>query len=578
MQAGQTGMSYGELNAQASALAGHLRALGAGRNVVIGVCLERSFDQVVALLAILKAGSAFLPLDPAWPAERLRQILDDAHAPVVVGRAARLDDLQGDGRAVVLPSSLDNIAASDDGIDEEIGGQDLAYVIYTSGSTGKPKGVEITHDNVLNLVAWHQDAFDVSAKDRASHLAGLAFDAAIWEVWPYLCAGACVVLAEEAVRTSPERLRDWLVEQRISIGFVPTPLAEPMMAADWPAGTSLRCMLTGGEALRRYPSPDLPFTVVNNYGPSECAVVATSGQVQRGLRAEGQPPIGMPIANVQIHLLDERGEPVPAGSTGEIWIGGAGVGRGYRGQPALTARSFVPDRFGRTPGGRLYRTGDLGRLLSDGQIAFCGRIDGQEKIRGHRIEPDEVAAVLNLHQAVAASAVVGRGPAGERRLVAYILPASGAEPTGRELRDFVAARLPDYMLPADFVRLASLPLTTSGKLDKGALPEPSPHNSLNPAVGRSPTTPTEHRIVQILSDLLHTDDVGADDHFFLMGGHSLLGTQLVMHVRSAFGVELTLRQLFKAPTVAELASVVDRLAAEKREAPSGLGQKAILTP
>ncbi|MBI0535457.1 hypothetical protein D9599_07730 [Roseomonas sp. KE2513] len=307
-------------------------------------------------------------------------------------------------------------------------------------------------------------------------------------------------------------------------------------------------------------------------------MVATSGQIQRGLRAEGQPPIGKPIANVQIHLLDERGEPVPQGSAGEIWIGGAGVGRGYRGQPALTAQSFVPDRFGRTPDGRLYRTGDLGRLLSDGQIAFCGRIDGQEKIRGHRIEPNEVAAVLNLHQAVAASAVVGHGPAGERRLVAYILPASGMEPTGRELRDFLAARLPDYMLPTDFVRLDSLPLTTSGKLDRGALPEPSMHNSLNPMVSRPPTTPTECRLARILSDLLHMDDIGADDHFFLMGGHSLLGTQLVMHVRSAFGVELTLRQLFKAPTVAELALVVDQLVTQKREAPSGASQKVAVTP
>ncbi|MBI0538335.1 non-ribosomal peptide synthetase, partial [Roseomonas sp. KE2513] len=244
-------MSYRELYARASALAGHLRSLGARRDAVIGVCLERSFDQVVALLAVLKAGSAFLPLDPAWPAERLRQILVDARAPVIIGRSTRLDDLRGDGRVIVSPGSLNDLAASQDEVDEEIGGQDLAYVIYTSGSTGTPKGVEITHDNVLNLVAWHQDAFSVSAKDRASHLAGLAFDAAIWEVWPYLCAGACVVLADDAVRTSPERLRAWLVEQRISIGFVPTPLAEPMMAADWPAGTSLRCMLTGGEALRR---------------------------------------------------------------------------------------------------------------------------------------------------------------------------------------------------------------------------------------------------------------------------------------------------------------------------------------
>jgi amino acid adenylation domain-containing protein len=560
LRSGRSCLTYRELDARAGRLAGRLRSLGVGRDVPVGVCLERSFDQVTALLAVMKAGGAFLPLDPAWPDERVRELLDDAGAPVVIENPAR--GLGAGGRVVVTPDAGSGAAETRE-VAADLRGEDLAYVVYTSGSTGAPKGAEITHDNLLNLVAWHLDAFGVTAEDRASHLAGLGFDAAVWEVWPYLCVGATVVLADEGVRASPDLLRAWLVEERISVAFVPTPVAEPMLAAEWPAGTALRCLLTGGEALRRYPRPGLPFAVVNNDGPSECAVVATSGLVPPLADAEAPPAIGRPIANVQVHLLDERGDPVAPGETGEIWIGGAGVGRGYRGRPDLTAQRFVPDRFRAHPGARLYRTGDLGSLLVDGQVAFRGRVDDQEKIRGHRVEPDEIAAVLNRHPAVAASTVVGRGPAGERQLVAYVLPATDAEPSARELHDFLASRLPDYMLPAAFVRLASLPLTTSGKLDKAALPEPAADNSLDTVVSRPPSTPTERRLARIVADLLRTESVGADDHFFLMGGHSLLGTQLVLRAREAFGIDLTLRHLFEAPTVAELASVVERLVLER---------------
>ena len=560
LRSGRSCLTYRELDARAGRLAGRLRSLGVGRDVPVGVRLERSFDQVTALLAVMKAGGAFLPLDPAWPDERVRELLDDAGAPVLIEDPARGSG--AGGRVVVTPDAGSGAAETREAA-ADIRGEDLAYVVYTSGSTGAPKGAEITHDNLLNLVAWHLDAFGVTAEDRASHLAGLGFDAAVWEVWPYLCVGATVVLADEGVRASPDLLRAWLVEERISVAFVPTPLAEPMLAAEWPAGTALRCLLTGGEALRRYPRPGLPFAVVNNYGPSECAVVATSGLVPPLADAEVPPAIGRPIANVQVHLLDERGEPVAPGETGEIWIGGAGVGRGYRGRPDLTAQRFVPDRFRAHRGARLYRTGDLGSLLADGQVAFRGRVDDQEKIRGHRVEPDEIAAVLNRHPSVAASTVVGRGPAGERQLVAYVLPAADAEPSARELHDFLASRLPDYMLPAAFVRLASLPLTTSGKLDKAALPEPAADNSLDSVVSRAPSTPTERRLARIVADLLRTESVGADDHFFLMGGHSLLGTQLVLRAREAFGIDLTLRHLFEAPTVAELASVVERLVLER---------------
>src|SRR3954447_7049595 len=274
LRSGRSCLTYRELDARAGRLARRLRSLGVGRDVPVGIRLGPSFDQVTALLAVMRAGGAFLPLDPAWPDERVRELLDDAGAPVLIEDPARGSG--AGGRVVVTPDAGSGAAETRE-VAADIRGEDLAYVVYTSGSTGAPKGAEITHGNLLNLVAWHLDAFGVTAEDRASHLAGLGFDAAVWEVWPYLCVGATVVLADEGVRASPDLLRAWLVEERVRGALVPTPVAEPMLAAEWPAGTALRCLLTGGEALRRYPRPGLPFAVVNNYGPSECGVGATSG-------------------------------------------------------------------------------------------------------------------------------------------------------------------------------------------------------------------------------------------------------------------------------------------------------------
>lgn len=563
-------MTYGELDARANRLAGYLRHLDVGPDVPVGIGLERSFDQVVAAFAVLKAGGAYLPLDPAWPERRQRTLLKDAQAPVVITSAAMADRLAGDGRvAVVLDRDAEKISAFDlRQAAPKVVRENLAYVIYTSGSTGAPKGVEVTHGNLLNLVFWHRNAFDVTEADRASHLAGLGFDASVWEIWPYLTAGACVSLVEETVRNAPDLLQRWLIDEKIDIAFVPTALAEPMIAMDWPADTALRLLLTGADTLHNYARPELPFTVVNNYGPTECAVVATSGKVAPNAGAGVLPPIGRPIAHTQIYLLDERGEPVEPGETGEIYIGGTSVGRGYRNRPDLTAERFVPDRFRQVAGARLYRTGDLGTLLPDGQLAFRGRIDNQEKIRGHRVEPDEITIVLNRHPLVASSAVVARAGASEKYLVAYVVPAAAGEPSAEALREFLAGSLPEYMIPAAFVRLSLLPLTTSGKLDRKALPEPSADNALGQAGYRAPETPAEQRLAEIVTGVLKIERVGRDDNFFLMGGHSLLGTQLVMRAREAFGVELTLRHLFEAQTVGKLAATIERLVIEKLESMS----------
>jgi len=564
-------LSYGDLNASASRLAGHLRSLGIGAGDAVGICLERSFEQIVAILAVLQAGGAFLPLDPAWPEARIRTLLDDARAPALIGKAATVDRLAAKHRAAV---ALDRDAqailqSASAAAVAELQPDDLAYVIYTSGSTGEPKGVEITHGNLMNLVLWHQNAFGVTAADRASHLAGLGFDAAVWEIWPYLTAGASVSLAPEAVRTSPDLLRRWLLDEQVTIAFVPTALAEPMLVAEWPANASMRVLLTGADTLHTYPSPGLPFAVVNNYGPTECAVVATSGVVPPHASAAALPSIGRPIANTRVHILNEQGEPAAPGEPGEIHIGGMSVGRGYRNRADLTAERFVADRFADAPGGRLYRTGDLGCWLPTGEIGFCGRLDDQQKIRGHRVAPDEIARALNRHPLVASSAVVARGAAAhEKRLVAYILPAPAGEPTAQELRNFLATFLPSFMIPAAFVRLAALPLSSSGKLDKTALPDPSPANTLDAVRYRAPGTATEQRLAEIIGRLLGIERVGADDNFFLMGGHSLLGTQVVMRARDAFGVDLTLRHLFEAQTVAKLAAAIEELLIETLQAMS----------
>jgi amino acid adenylation domain-containing protein len=550
-------MTYGELNARADGLASHLASLGVGPETVVAVCLERSFEYVIAALAVWKAGGAYLPIDTAWPAARRETILSDSGAQVLIARsiaetqARHLIDVDRDA-ALLAPGTakFEPVAASR---------ERLAYVSYTSGTTGTPKGVEITHGNLLNLVFWHRRAFGITAHDRVSHLAGLAFDAAAWELWPHLSAGATVVLVDPEVRTSPELLRNWLVAQHINVAFVPTTLAEPMLATPWPRETALRYLLTGSDTLHRYPAEGLPFQLINNYGPTECAVVATSGVIAAADRQATRPNIGGAVAHTQIHILDEKRRPIAAGEIGEIYIGGTSVGRGYRNQPRLTEERFLPDPFSDRPGARMYRTGDLGRILADGRIAFHGRADGQEKIRGHRVEPDEVAAILKKHPEVCSCAVIGHGDAAGRQLAAYIVPRMGSRPEPAQLRQFLAERVPDYMIPAFFILLESLPINSSGKLDRAALPVPSNQSARAAVAYRAPGSPLEARVAAIVGEVLKMPNMGLDDNFFMLGGHSLLGTQLVLRVRQQFGVDLTLRSLFEAPTPGQLAAAVERL-------------------
>ena len=341
------------------------------------------------------------------------------------------------------------------------------------------------------------------------------------------------------------------------------------MTLEWPTKARLRVMLTGADTLHHYPPRKLPFRLVNNYGPTECTVLATSGTVLSNEHPHRLPSIGSPIDNVQVHILNEGMRQAPIGESGEIYIGGAGLARGYRNQPDLTAERFVPDPFSSEPGARLFRTGDLGRYLPDGQVAFLGRIDEQIKIRGFRIEPAEIVKVLDEHPAVQASTVVAREvEPGDKRLVAYFVPAAKAQPTHTELRNFIAARVPEYMVPATFVKLEALPLNPSGKVDRAALPAPNAENTLRDSSFVAPRTPIEERLAAMLALLLDLDRVGVEDNFFLLGGHSLLGTQLIARVRDAFGVELSLRTLFDAPTVSKLSAQIEALLLVKLEAMS----------
>ena len=566
--------SYMELDESASALADTLRSLGVGPEVVVGLCMPRSPVMVVGALAILKAGGAYLPLDPTYPAARLAFLLDDGQVPVVVAgqrikerlpkgsyHTILLDDLGRVGDFAPLAQSAPVKAAATL--------KNLAYVIYTSGSTGQPKGVEITQESLLNLVHWHQQAFGVQSADRASQVANVGFDAAVWEIWPYLATGASLYFAEDETVSDPQLLRDWLVAQRITIAFIPTPLAEHLLTLPWPPETALRTMLTGADTLHVYPPVGLPFLLVNNYGPTECTVVATSGPVHSNASTDQLPPIGSAIANTEVYILDESGNQVPIGTAGELHIGGIGVARGYRNRPQLTAQRFIPNRFNEKVSERLFRTGDRASFLPDGRIAFLGRIDEQVKVRGFRVEPNEVTATLNVHPCIQQSVVVARevGPS-DARLIGYLVLAPESHLTLSALRAFLQARLPDYMVPAIFVRLEKLPLTPNGKVDRMSLPAPDESNTLREDAYAAPRTEMEKTVAGILERLLKLEHVDVEENFFSLGGHSLLGAQLIARLRDTFGIEMPLRVVFEAPTVAELSAEIERLLVTKLQAMS----------
>jgi len=555
-------LTYRQLDDRANELASLLRSSRVGKETLVALCMQRSPAFAIGALGILKAGAAYVPLDPADPTNRLTMLLEDAQCHFVVTQSNVAKSLPaGNWEKIVLDKNgALPCCGSEAPTTTRVKSEDLAYVIFTSGSTGRPKGVQITHANLLNLIRWHIRTFQVTAADKATMQASPGFDAAVWELWPYLAAGATIHIIDDAIRTAPERLRNWMVESGITVSFLPTALAEAMIALPWPANTSLRFLLTGADVLHRYPRPDLPFALVNNYGPTECTVVATSGIIPPRSQPDGPPTIGQAIDGVRIYIVDEQLKPVPEGMPGEMLIGGAGIGRGYINLPELTAQRFLTDPFVTAEASRMYRTGDLARLLPDGQIMFLGRIDDQVKIRGYRIEPGEISAVLNRHPGVEMTCVTARAEeSGELRLIAYIVMKAGADLRISELRNSLAEHLPEYMVPSKFVKIARLPLTTHGKVDRAALPAPTAENVLADDQFDPPQSEVEQWLATLLTNLLRVDHIGRDDNFFRLGGHSLMGAQLIAKIQERFGVELSLRSLFDHPSVHGIASEIDNL-------------------
>jgi amino acid adenylation domain-containing protein len=459
----------------------------------------------------------------------------------------------------------------------EVKGDNLVYVIYTSGSTGQPKGVAVSYQNLINLVTWHCQTFHLSPTDRTTQLAGIGFDASAWEIWPTLLAGASLHLPTEAIRMNPEKLRDWLVSEGITLTFLSTPLAEQMLALTWPSPIPLRTVLTGGDRLHHAPPAGLPFTLVNNYGPTENTVVTTSDVVmpqttERPAHPSLSPAIGRPIANTCLYLLDQYLQLVPIGVPGEIFIGGAGLARGYLHHPELTAERFVPNPFSSESGARLYRTGDLARYRNDGTIEFLGRLDQQVKIRGFRIELGEIETLLGQHPAIREVAVLTREASpGDKRLVAYVvLHPEQPAPGSPDLRYYLQTRLPDYMIPSDFVVLETLPLTANGKVDRHALPAP---NQSRPPLEQAYVAPRDNwelQMAHLWETILGKQPIGVQDDFFALGGHSFLAVALMAQVQTHFGRSLPLAALFQEATVEHLARLLRDSATQKGEVSGGM--------
>jgi len=555
-------LTYGELSRRARTVAHHLVELGIGPEDLVAILMERSAEMIVSQLAVMKAGGAFVPLEPSYPQDRLAFMVDDTAASVILTTAAMRQHVpQTQARVACVDEIAGASAPGSIAISAEpINPERLAYLIYTSGSTGRPKGVMCRHGGLTSLVEWHRSTFGIKPLDRATQLASVGFDASLREIWPYMVAGATLCIVSDEAREDPDELHRFIGDNGITVAFMPTPLAEIFIRTAPRSGLPLRCLFSGGDKLSTYADPDWGFELVNVYGPTENAVASTSARAVRAPGGSGPPPIGRPRQGVHAYVVDNRLTPVPIGVPGELCLGGDSLARGYLNRPDLTSKSFIPNPFSKDPGARLYLTGDLVRYLPDGNIEFLGRLDHQVKVRGFRIELGEVEAVLGQHPDVLETVVLARDEtSGGKRLVAYLVLEEGKDPAVGELRQFLLGMLPDYMVPSTFVRLEALPLTSSGKVDRRALPAPDRQRPELDSEPVAPRTPTEEVLARIWAELLGLEQVGIHDNFFELGGHSLLATQVVTRIQDMLNVPIPLRVFFEMPTIAGLAAGADTL-------------------
>ncbi|MBZ5520985.1 MAG: amino acid adenylation domain-containing protein [Acidobacteriia bacterium] len=557
-------MTYGELNLRADGLAHWLRSVGAGPESRVGICVERGPEMMTGLLGIMKAGAAYVPLDPGYPRVRLADMIADSEAEILLIQSKFRQHLAGLAPIVVeLDGGWEAIAQPDDAA-AGVSGENLAYVIYTSGSTGKPKGVCVEHCQVVNQLTWAAATIPLMPEDRVLQKASFSFDASVLEIFLPLVSGARIVVAPAGAELDVDHLAHLVTEKNVTYVDLTPSLLENLLdhslMEEW---SSLRVMSSGAEIL----SPEvvrafyrkLPGTLWNTYGPTEATVQSTFAVC----RAEDAVvPIGRPVANTQAYVLDEFLQPVPVGVPGELYIGGAGVARGYWKHMDLTARRFIPDPFATEAGARMYRTGDIVRWLPAGSLDFIGRADDQVKIRGFRIEPGEIEAVLKTHEEVRDALVIAREYGGQRQLVAYVVARRQEilEELEPILREHLSLRLPDYMSPSAMVVLPSWPLTISGKVDRQALPVPELRRKEE---YHAPQTQEEEILCGVFAESLSLDRVGVDDNFFSLGGHSLIAMRVVSRVRAVLGVELAVRTLFEAPSVRKLAARLGESAARR---------------
>jgi amino acid adenylation domain-containing protein len=567
-------LSYAQLNRHANQIAHYLQTQGVGPDDLVAVYLERSPQMVGAMLGVLKAGAAYVPLDPSYPLERIRYILDDSKISTVITQQQLLASLPDDARVLCLDSDSEAISTQPTVSPGSAStASNLAYIIYTSGSTGQPKGVMIQHGSVVDYIQAATEIYDITSSDRILQFSTISFDAHVEDIFCFLLSGGTVVLRTDEMLVSAGEFLAHCNRQGVTVITLPTAywhaLTAEVPAREWDRIKTLRLLILGGESALAdrvdafVASQGERLRLLNTYGPTETTVIATAGEVGPGATIE-TVGIGRPVANTEVYVVDENLLPVPVGVAGELYIGGSGLARGYLNRADLTAQRFLPNPFSADPGQLLYRTGDRVRYLPNGNIQFLHRLDDQVKIRGNRIEIGEIEATLRQHESVRDVVVVARDEEqGDRRLVAYIVPGHETEDETatlfQALRGFLLARLPEYMVPVAWLRLDDLPLTPNGKLDRKGLPDPGQPIAYAGASFAAPRTMIEEVLAAIWRHVLNLDRLSRDAHFFMLGGHSLLAMQIISRIRESFQVEMPVRSLFETPVLWELAERVEAL-------------------